>query len=77
MGKETLDELKRKYDELDNEAGKYNRPEFDYVYQIISELVKDRDDVGDKGNLAFPLVTGDVIDDAQQFREKKRPLVIS
>jgi hypothetical protein len=34
------------------------------VYEIILELVKDRDDVGDRENLAFPLVTATVMDEA-------------
>lgn len=60
---QTMDFYKR-YKELDKEAGKYNRKEFDKVYSIISDLVKDRTDVGDNGNLAFPLVSGSVIDEA-------------
>ena len=60
----TFKELQDEYNALDIEAGRYNRPEFDVVYSIISELVKDRGNVGDNGNLAFPLVTGDVIDEA-------------
>lgn len=56
--------LKKKYSELDKEAGKYNRPEFGLVYQIISELTKGRNDVGDGGSLDKPLATGDVIDEA-------------
>lgn len=60
----TLEELKTEYQKLDKEAGKYNHPEFTKVYEVIDELVKDRIDVGDKGNLAFPLVSGDVIDKA-------------
>ena len=60
----TFKNLQDEYRALDIEAGKYNRPEFDKVYTIIYELVKDMDDVGDKGNLAFPLITGDVIDEA-------------
>lgn len=59
-----LEELKARYHELDKEAGKYNHPEFDEVHKIILELIKDRDDVGDKGNLALPLVAGDIIDNA-------------
>lgn len=59
-----LDELREQYKRLDTEAGKYNRPEFDEVYKIISELTEGRDDVGDRGNLALPLVTGSVIDEA-------------
>jgi regulator of sigma D len=60
----SLKDLEDRYAELDIEAGKYNRPEFDRVYTVISELVKDRTDVGDRGNLAYPLVTGGVIDEA-------------
>lgn len=60
----TYNELVDKYNELDKDAGKYNRPEFNKVYAIIAELVKDRDDVGDKGNFGFPLVTGAIIDEA-------------
>lgn len=59
-----LEELKSQYETLDVEAGKYNRPEFDRVYAIIDELVQDGENVGDKGNLAYPLVTGEVIDEA-------------
>lgn len=60
----TLEDLKLEYNNLDNEAGKYIHPEFTEVYEIIDELIKDRNDVGDKGNFAFPLVTGSVIDKA-------------
>jgi len=60
----TLEDLKLEYNNLDKEAGKYNHPEFTKVYEIIAELIKDRNDVGDKGNFAFPLVTGSVIDEA-------------
>lgn len=59
-----LEELKSKYDALDKEAGEYNRPEFDQVYAIIDELLQNHDDVGDNGNLVYPLVTGEVIDEA-------------
>ena len=59
-----LEVLKSKYDALDKEAGEYNRPEFDQVYAIIDELLQNHDDVGDNGNLAYPLVTGEVIDEA-------------
>lgn len=59
-----LEELKSKYDALDKEAGEYNRPEFDQVYAIIDELLQNHDDVGDNGNLVYPLVTGAVIDEA-------------
>jgi hypothetical protein len=61
---ETYGDLRDRYNDLDREAGKYNRPEFDAVYDIIADLVKDRDDAGDRGNSAYPLVTGDVIDEA-------------
>lgn len=60
----TLEDLKLEYNNLDKEAGKYNHPEFTKVYEIIADLIKDRNDVGDKGNFAFPLVTGSVIDEA-------------
>lgn len=60
----TYSELAKKYKELGKEAGKYNKPEYDEVYKLISELVKGRRDVGDNGDLAFPLVTGDIIDEA-------------
>lgn len=60
----TIEELQRRYKELDCEAAKYNRPEFDKVYSIIDELTAGRDDVGDNGNLALPLATGGVIDEA-------------
>jgi len=59
-----LAELQKQYKELDEKAGKYNCPEFDKVYEIIGELVKGRNDVGDKGDLDYPLVTGEVIDEA-------------
>jgi len=59
-----LEKLQARYNELDAEAGKYNRQEFDEVYKIISELVADMPNVGDRGNLALPLATGDVIDEA-------------
>jgi len=62
--KTTYKDLQNKYYELDKEAGKYNRPEFDKVYLIIADLVKDRNDVGDRGNLHFPLCVGTVIDEA-------------
>ena len=57
-------ELEKRYYELDKEAGKYNRPEFDNVYAAIQELVKDIDDVGDRSNLEHPLCVGTVIDEA-------------
>lgn len=60
----TLSELQNEYKALEIESGKYNRPEFDTVYSIIADLIKDRHDIGDKGDLAFPLVTGNVIDEA-------------
>lgn len=56
--------FQQEYDRLDIEAGKYNRKEFDLVYDIISEMVKGRKDVGDNGNLAFPLVKGKIVDKA-------------
>jgi len=59
-----LEKLQARYNELDKEAGKYNRQGFDEVYKIISELVADMPNVGDRGNLALPLATGDVIDEA-------------
>lgn len=59
-----MEKLTEEYNRLDIEAGKYNRSEFDIVYKIIEELVKDRTDVGDNGNLALPLVTGHLIDEA-------------
>lgn len=43
-----------KYKELEIEAGKYNRPEFDEVYKFID----------DSSNLATSLKTGDKIEDA-------------
>ncbi len=55
------------YKQLDIEAGKYNRPEFDEVYKIIGELVKEIEDIGHKGNLAYPLVEGEVIDRALEL----------
>ncbi|MDR1780340.1 MAG: hypothetical protein LBR50_06390 [Tannerella sp.] len=61
---ETYKDLAERYNELNKEAGKYNRPEFDEVYTIIADLIRDRNYVGDRGNLAYPLVTGDVIDEA-------------
>jgi hypothetical protein len=60
----TLEQLKDDYQNLDKEAGKYNRPEFDEVFNIIAELIKDDINVGDKGNLTVPLITGSVIDEA-------------
>lgn len=52
------------YQELDKEAGNYNRHGFDKVYSIIDELVKDSTDVGDKGDIEKPLAEGDVINEA-------------
>lgn len=56
--------FQEEYEKLDQEAAKYNRREFDLIYGIISELVKDRNDVGDNGNFALPLVKGEIIDEA-------------
>lgn len=58
------EKLQDRYRELDKEAGKYNHPEFDKVYEIIDNMVKDWHDVGDNGNLTEPLVTGSIIDEA-------------
>ncbi|MFY9154117.1 MAG: hypothetical protein WAO52_19005 [Prolixibacteraceae bacterium] len=58
--------FQEEYKKLDQEAAKYNRREFDLIYEIISELVKDRNDVGDNGNFALPLVKGEIIDEAIQ-----------
>lgn len=60
-------DFRKRYKELDKEAGKYNRKEFDKVYEIISELTKNRTDIGDKGNLAYPLVSGNIIDKALEL----------
>lgn len=60
----THEEIKAEYDQLDQEAGKYNRREFDEVYTIIADLTQDREDVGDRGNLALPLASGEVVDEA-------------
>ena len=38
----TLEDLKLEYNNLDKEAGKYNHPEFTKVYEIIADLIKDR-----------------------------------
>ena len=56
--------LQKEYKALDIEAGKCNHKEFDKVYKIIAELTKGRNDVGDNGNFALPLVTGSIIDEA-------------
>ena len=40
----TLEDLKLEYNNLDKEAGKYNHPEFTKVYEIIADLIKDRND---------------------------------
>lgn len=57
-------ELKERYQALDSEAGKYNKPEFEKVYKAIQARTKDMPNLGDNGNLAFPLATGVVIDEA-------------
>lgn len=61
---ENNNDFQEEYKKLDHEAAKYNRREFDLVYDIISEMVKGRDDVGDNGNFDIPLVKGEIIDEA-------------
>ena len=61
---ESLGELQQRYKVLNKEAEKYNHPEFHDVYKIISQMVIDKDGIGDKGNITLPLKKDEIIDKA-------------